>query len=162
MNAISGYLTLLFLSPFGQVSSAPVDAGETTVASEPAAVMVEVTEREDAIAGLDRAQLYLDNGEYETAAAELRAILQTEPENFEALVLLGTTLYEAGDTQDAIAYLEQAAENVNPTGEVLLLLGSAQQEITDNDNARQSYLRYLALYPDGQYVNEVRYILETL
>lgn len=162
MNALSGYLTLLFLSPFGQVFVAPVDSGETMLASEPSAVRVEVTEREDAVAGLDRAQLYLENGEYETAAAELREILELDPENNQALVLLGTTLYEAGETREAIPYLQEAAGNENPTGEVLLLLGSAQQEITDNTNARDSYLRYLALYPNGQYVTEVRYILETL
>src|SRR6266478_1521518 len=61
----------------------------------------------------DEAMLDFSRGEYDTAVAKLKTVLEAEPEHFEAQLALGMAYYRKGDYATAIAE-GQKAERLRP------------------------------------------------
>ena len=109
----------------------------------------------DTDARLERAQQAYDSGEYRAAIIDTKNILQKEPENVAARLLLGRSSVRVGDPRAAEKELRRAVELGTDKGEVivdlgraLLMLGEFEQieaEITTDlavdDEARLAILR---------------------
>ena len=61
----------------------------------------------------DEAMLDFSRGEYDTAVAKLKSVLQAEPEHFDAQLALGMAYYRKGEYTTAIAE-GQKAERLRP------------------------------------------------
>ena len=106
--------------------------------------------REDDVATLDSAKVYLQKRELPAAVIQLKNVLQGEPNSAEARFLLGKTLLELGDAAGAELELRRAKElgyadtaYVPPLAEALLKQGQqrklldefAQVELSDRQAA---------------------------
>src|SRR3546814_2923467 len=77
---------------------------------------------------LERAQEYLDEGELNSAAVELKNALQRDPDSAEARFLLGKVLMQLGDSAAAEKELLRARDLGIVSEELELLLASARLE----------------------------------
>ncbi len=64
------------------------------------------------------------------------------------------------EEREAVRYLQMATRRDRRNADAFLLLGSAQQTLSDVTGARQAYEAYLELNPDGATADEVRRILD--
>jgi tetratricopeptide (TPR) repeat protein len=96
---------------------------------------------------LDRAINFHRQGRLEEAEALFRQTLQREPENFDALHLLGAVLVQKGDHQLAIDLLSDAIK-IRPTNAAVhFILGNAMLELSRYEDALVSYGEALKLEP---------------
>lgn len=100
------------------------------------------------------------------AAARRREACRQEiaqsPRSVEAHLVLGSLLYDAGDLAAALPVLEEAVRLSPRSAHAWLQLGAARQEQGVFDGAREAYVRYLELVPDGRRAAEIRSVLEGL
>lgn len=78
-------------------------------------------------------------GDYETAIANYRELLQLRPDNVEAKVNLGAALAHVGQFDDAIAMYKSALPALKDKNMVLLNLGLAYYKKGDLANAREQF-----------------------
>ena len=74
---------------------------------------------------------------YAEAEAELRAVVEMEPENVEALRVLGLSLVRQGKSEDAVPFLDKAASAGPDSPDVKLALAAAYAAEKQYDKAGQ-------------------------
>jgi Flp pilus assembly protein TadD len=81
-------------------------------------------------------------------AKKLLSSLEADyPQQFEVIAGLGFANYQTGNFEDAIRYLEQAMTLRPPETGLLNTLGDAYDHLGNDERARQSFERSLALDP---------------
>jgi putative PEP-CTERM system TPR-repeat lipoprotein len=78
---------------------------------------------------VERAQEALDNGDYRAAIIDLRNVLQNDPDNRAARVMLGRAAIRAGDPATAEKEFRRALELGEPLGNIAGDLGRAMLEL---------------------------------
>jgi tetratricopeptide (TPR) repeat protein len=95
---------------------------------------------------LHLAELLVNQGHPDEAAAEFRKVLRKEPDNPRAHLGLGRLLYQQGDLEGSLKHLQRAAEavpNLRATHALLAEIHKRRKEHTDEE-------RELALLEDSQ------------
>ena len=90
------------------------------------------------------------------AKSKVEAILDVDPDNVAALVLLSNLLIEEGEIDKALAPARRAALVNSDFPGAHLALGVVRQERGNLEGALDSYSRYLELDPKGQYAASIR------
>lgn len=88
-------------------------------------------------------------GDFAAAEAGYAQVLETVPNNPDALHLLGALRFQQGDGEAAIELIEQALSNGPPTDQYLTNLGAALQTLGRADEARDRYREALDLNPSN-------------
>ena len=78
------------------------------------------------------------------------------------MVVLGACALDQGDSPEAARWAERALEVNSRNADAYLLKGAILQSRGQKAEARQAYQRYLELAPNGDYVSDVRVILQSL
>jgi cytochrome c-type biogenesis protein CcmH/NrfG len=149
LNTLLALATVLCLAP-------------AWLSPEPTATVVDAVEVGAFAANIEQAQQLFEDEAYDEAVAMLQILVETNPQNGPLFYLLGSALYEAGDSPGAARALQRATRLGVAGADALLLLGSAQQDMNDRVGARQSYEGFLSQMPTGETADEVRRILEQL
>ena len=101
------------------------------------------------------ARIQLKRGTHQAAEQATRMVLQDDPENTEALAVLGQILHETDRYDEAIAVLEMALKKKPDNGEARNFYGVALKSVGRLDEAREQILASIAandvLY--GAYAN---------
>ena len=97
---------------------------------------------------LEQAVALHRGGAYDSAEAIYRQVLESEPENHQALQLLGTLLNQTGRNEAAIPLLQKAAQLAPAMPTIWNNLGAAYLNLGRIDEAQGSCLKALALRPD--------------
>ncbi len=94
-----------------------------------------------------RAVLQHNAGKVEPAIAELRALVEENPENVYALNVLATYLHETRKIEEALATLQRIPERGQDRVNVQDLLGHCLEQLGETARARAHFERALALKP---------------
>ncbi|HEY2969867.1 MAG TPA: tetratricopeptide repeat protein [Casimicrobiaceae bacterium] len=87
-------------------------------------------------------------GRIAEAATAYRQVLSVEPDNFDALHLLGVAAHQSGDHAEAVELIEKALY-LNPSSTAALNnLGEARRALGDADGARACFQEALRIQPD--------------
>jgi tetratricopeptide (TPR) repeat protein len=106
-------------------------------------------------AGLYDKQLFND------AAREARTALDAEPENFEALMTLGTAYARVDRIEDALRYIQQAADRFPDRAEVWSRLGQYELQKGDVDSAEASLAKAVRMEPsNASYLYNYAWLLD--
>lgn len=104
----------------------------------------------------NRAVSYRMLEEYDLALADNNLAIEIDPNDPFYYVERGLVYYELGQYVNAEADFLAAIE-LNPNyASAWLNLGDTQRQLKDNPGAVESYQRYLELYPDSAYAEELR------
>ncbi|HEY0178265.1 MAG TPA: tetratricopeptide repeat protein [Dokdonella sp.] len=87
-------------------------------------------------------------GRLDEAEQGYRALLATEPDNVDALFMLGVVRRQRGDAGEAERCFRRAHELAPREGDIALHLASARYQNGKHEEARQGYERALALDPN--------------
>lgn len=103
---------------------------------------------------VDRAFVYryaglFDEELFNDAAREALASLDSEPDNFDALMTLGTAYLRLGRVDDALRYVRQGADKHPERAEVWSRLGQLALAKSDADLAEQSMMRAAKMEPSN-------------
>jgi tetratricopeptide (TPR) repeat protein len=108
----------------------------------------------------NRAVAYRLMGEYDLALEDNNRAIELDPNDPFYFVERGLVNYELGEYRTAVEDFTAAAE-LDPTyADAWLNLGDAQRELKDNAAAAESYQRYLELYPDSPYAEELQEFID--
>ena len=94
------------------------------------------------------AQEHYDNGRYEAAASKLGGILQREPGNAEAALLMGESLLKLGRPKQAVGYFSSAQDDPEFQARALQGMGIAFVLLDDSESAKNRLEEAVALDPD--------------
>lgn len=104
----------------------------------------------------NRAVAYRLMEQYDLALEDNNLAIQIDPTDPFYYVERGLVYYALGDYRNAHADFTAALE-LDPTySDAWLNLGDTQRELKDSAGAAESYQRYLELYPDSPYAQELR------
>jgi CheY-like chemotaxis protein len=95
------------------------------------------------------------------AAADYKKALAIKPESTEALLGAGIALVDVS-AKEAVNFLDRGLAKDPHNARALVALGMAQQTLGKNSAAQTAYQKYLQLYPNGDYADEIRAILQNL
>src|SRR6056297_2804735 len=84
-------------------------------------------------ARMERAAVAYEDGDYRAAVIDLRNVLQEEPDNRAARILLGRAALRANDPETAVKELRRAIELGAPIGTLALDLGEAMLDLRQFD-----------------------------
>jgi len=103
---------------------------------------------------LDRSFIYryaglFDEELFNRAAQDALAALDSEPDNFEALMTVGTAYFRLGRTDDALRYVRQGADKHPERAEVWSRLGQLALAKSDGGSAEPSLLRAAKAEPSN-------------
>jgi tetratricopeptide (TPR) repeat protein len=93
------------------------------------------------------AEIYQSAGRLDAAIVERRRALETNPEDANLLLDLGTTLARAAQWADAETTLRQAAAANPRDARIEYRLGVVEQQLGKNTEARDAFTQFLALAP---------------
>lgn len=96
---------------------------------------------------LEAAWKLIAQGHRDQAVALLRNLLQTDPRNAGAHLLLGSILMEAGDRPDSLAQLQEAVRLLPKSAEAHNALGEAYNTFADPSAARPEFERAVEIDP---------------
>ncbi len=102
----------------------------------------------DSESWFDYAKVYAKNREYAKAIRSLEKGLEVDPNNTEALVLLGEMLVKDKRTQRGIKILSQVIENEPRNHKAFLILGKAYTSVEEFRAAARALFRYVKLMPN--------------
>jgi tetratricopeptide (TPR) repeat protein len=102
---------------------------------------------DDSQSGLWLARLYRAQNKPDDAEKVLRAILQKEPDNGEALEQLSQLLIDEGRSQEAVTQLAQAADQFS-SPDIYDLLGDAYSQSKQYAKAEDAYKKAVGMDPD--------------
>ncbi len=91
---------------------------------------------------------YSESGNLEKAENICREVLKTQPDNSEALHLLGLISYKRGDLDPALKYLRKAIKHDPNSADAYYDLGNVLQEKGQTSKAITQYRKAIKLYPD--------------
>jgi Flp pilus assembly protein TadD len=92
----------------------------------------------------------------------LEQALNLKPNSDEVLALLANCNLDRGQTKKALE-LANLAIAANPENAMAYaVIGTAQQSLNHNAEARTAYEKYLKLAPKGEYASDVRSVLNSL
>ena len=91
----------------------------------------------------------LMGGKHQEAIGTLHEVLATEPNNKEALHMLGVIACKAGDHQAGVSLLSRAVDLDPGDAAALYNLGNAYRSLKQNAPAADNYRRALKLAPDN-------------
>ena len=97
---------------------------------------------------IEEAQAHYDNGRYEAAASKLGGILQRDPEDTEAALLMGESLLKLGRPKQAVGYFSAAQEDPDRRAEALQGMGISFVLLDDPTSAKARLEEAVALNPD--------------
>ncbi|THB70083.1 MAG: tetratricopeptide repeat protein [Desulfobulbaceae bacterium] len=98
---------------------------------------------------LQKAQKSSIDGNFQEVETLLRSFLQSDPDNPEALFLLGTAQSELGKYKEAVNTLQKAASLKPGDGPLLNNLGNAYLALSINENALESFDKAIAINPNN-------------
>jgi tetratricopeptide (TPR) repeat protein len=96
------------------------------------------------------AQALIRAGKRNDALRVLEQALLLNPQNVQAIYMLGTLNQEMGNPKSAILYLEQAAALSPQSSDILYNLGLAYEFSGNTERARTTYQKAMALNPDAR------------
>lgn len=96
---------------------------------------------------IEEAQAHFDNARYEAAASKLGGILQSDPDNSEAALLMGESLLKLGRPKQAVGYFSAAQEDPDLRPSALQGMGIAFVLLEDRESARLRLEEAVALEP---------------
>lgn len=96
---------------------------------------------------LNQALLHHQKGNFQEAQALYGKILQQNPNNDSALYFLGVMMQQLGHFDNAVSYIEKAAE-FNPMPDYYKDLGNILFDINKTEEAIKYYSKFIALNPD--------------
>ena len=102
-----------------------------------------------------RSQIALAEGKSEEAVASLKQLIETDPLNGEALILLGEFYYNTGDNETALFYFERAQKI--PSHQVEALIQSARVKV-----AQRQFADAIDLLQQAQAIKSQPYVEEYL
>ncbi|MHA1164794.1 MAG: tetratricopeptide repeat protein [Alphaproteobacteria bacterium] len=92
-----------------------------------------------------QAKSSLRNGKAIAAEAALRSILEKQPDNFDALRLLGVSCYQQGKHNDATEFFQKALEANPKSSDTLLNLGVVKNDLKEYEKAIRHFRQSLEL-----------------
>lgn len=138
-------LLLVLMLAIGQSSAI---AGELEI--PPAGISSETIKKFNAGAKL------LESGDYQQACDIYAKIVKDSPGWGIANLMYGTALLKVGKTEEALAELLKAETATPDKEQVLVNLGGAYQSLGQRDKALEKFQRYLKLYPNGTYTQNLQ------
>jgi tetratricopeptide (TPR) repeat protein len=96
---------------------------------------------------LRAARELITNGKPDQAVKILRGLIQADPADYDARVLLGTTLAIRGIRSEAIEQIAEAAKLRPQSAETYNLLGTTLSRFMETENARSAFERAIQLDP---------------
>src|SRR5258706_4919355 len=78
-------------------------------------------------------------GRIAEAAVVYRQVLSVEPDNFDALHLLGVAAHQSGDHSEAVEWIEKALESNPSSAAAFNNMGEARRALGDADGALACY-----------------------
>ena len=84
----------------------------------------------------------------ENALLQYEALVKLCPEDYVACYRAGRLFFETGDPDRAVVYLQKAAANLPPDGEILYYQGAANKALGKIDIAIQKYFKAIELDPE--------------
>jgi tetratricopeptide (TPR) repeat protein len=102
----------------------------------------------EAVRSLAEADHCRENGELAEAEKSYRQALSAKPDYVEPIIVLGSLLMEAGDTDAAIHVIARLVELDSDSAQAHNYLGLARYQAEDWEGARESFQRVLELNPD--------------
>jgi CheY-like chemotaxis protein len=99
---------------------------------------------------------------FKSALGKLQAAVKETPDDPEAQLYLGLTLFELGKLTPAGAALSRSLALDARNAQAELFLGTIAQEQGHAAEARVHYAAYLRLAPNGEHASEVKSVLRTL
>lgn len=99
-------------------------------------------------AGLEQSMLALQQGRFEEARKQLKALRNRFPHNVEALHLLGLIAYQTGDAQAGLAQIQRAVELMPQAPHMRNNLANLLMAAQRLDEALPHYLEAIRLSPD--------------
>lgn len=123
--------------------------------SAAAAVYSKMIDREVPDPGLfiERARMLVKAGDRAGAKADMERYLTIDPENHDALSLIGKTYIEAGEIYEALPYLNMNVEKHPEKADAFSLRGEAWQAARSWEKAAEDYTMSLDLNPEEPEVN---------
>lgn len=97
---------------------------------------------------LDRAWQLAASGHRQEAVQVLRGLIEKNPDNGEARLLLGSLLMEAGEKAESIEQLSKAVSLRPKSADAQNALGEAYNKFGDSASAREAFKRAVRLKPD--------------
>jgi Tfp pilus assembly protein PilF len=165
---VYGIVTSRSATPQQDNSSGP-DAQQQTTASQPSADVLHEIDRlrqvvdknpSDLVSTLHLSNMLQDNGFYDQAAIYYKRYLDKMPDNADARVDYGVTLFEGGHTQDAIAQLTQALK-MNPKHQIgYFNLGIVYLNAGEFDKANAAFKKCVSIDPNSDIGKKAEQTLE--
>jgi tetratricopeptide (TPR) repeat protein len=115
---------------------------------------------DDAITIGNRAVAYRLMGEYDLALEDNNQAIAIDPNDPFYFVERGLVYYEMGEYRSAVEDFLAALELDLTYADAWLNLGDAQRILKDTAAAVESYTRYLELYPDSPYAEELQEFID--
>lgn len=94
-----------------------------------------------------KAQIYAAEGKHAEAEAELRRVLEADPNDVTAYYSLASLYIAQGQTDRGLAELQKVVERKQESALTFLLIGMAQEKRGEVDRAVESYQKALELNP---------------
>jgi len=107
------------------------------------------------VAMYQRGESYLNKGDYDSAINSFKSVLESNPNDPQALSLIGIAYYKKGDYNEAISHLDQAKEADPLKVEPYIYLGMSYEKLGQYQNAMSEYNNCLALKPDRSVSKEL-------
>ena len=98
-------------------------------------------------ATLEQALGHLQSGRLKEAEALYRQILRAEPENVDALHLLGVAVFQAGRGDEAVGFIERSLDLSPGNADALNNLGQVYEFLDRTDDAVDAYRKAVAAVP---------------
>ncbi len=108
------------------------------------------------------AKIESESGHAQEAAADLRRILDMEPENPEANLELGKVLFQLGDIHGAIRHTEGILKTQPAYEDALYNLGAIYANIGDGNRARDYWTRLTAQHSNSESAQKARQMMSLL
>ncbi len=101
-------------------------------------------------------QKLMDESEFISALSSIRQAVDMEPDNGEYLLCLAEILTELAKYEESNRVIFEIIENGDDlAGDCFFCLGCNFMGLDDVEKARESFDKYLAMYPEGDYQEEV-------
>lgn len=111
---------------------------------------------------IDRALANGEMGDYESALEDLAKVQTLVQANADLYVLKASAYRALEKYPEAMVELERASRIDPENREAFLERGNLLREMGDKNGARENWIAYLRLYPDGPAANIIRRNLETM
>lgn len=109
---------------------------------------LEAVLKEGRTGSIEEAQAHYANGRYEAAASKLSGILQNDPDNAEAALLMGESLLKLGRPKQSVGYFSAAKDGADTRAAALQGMGIAFLLLEDPASARPRLEEAVALDPE--------------